>query len=292
MALANPLPSEPSIHVEELAVNVVSSLDIESTDSVKLTNAISAAKHLISSFSAQFPTLVTLFPVAEANLAGLEVAHQAKRQCLAVQSSGAAGSSSSIVQAHVTPVAPAGSSSSIVQAQVTPVSVVVAPKGGSLDQKQVDALIEHGVATTVISDLATHPRVVSGPLCDQLMRSGPEVQKGLINKMRKEMVHFAWKVSAGTCAAVVHARLAELTKEAVELDRKENNAKKQKEEEDGTHRKEGRVRSVSPRTYDMLILGCRSFSAPSLLRNGPLLCSTPFVSNVRVYDSCLIGQLA
>ena len=78
LAPANPLPSESSIHVEELAANVVPSLDIDSTDSVKLTKAISAATHLISSFSAQFPTLVTLLPPAKESLAGLEVAHQEK----------------------------------------------------------------------------------------------------------------------------------------------------------------------------------------------------------------------
>ena len=133
LAPANPLPSESSIHVEGLAVNVVSSLDIESTNSVKLTKAISAATHLISSFSAQFPTLVKLFPAAEANLAGLEEAHQDKRQRLAEP----AGSSSSIVHAQGTPVELAGSSSSIVHAQVMPVAVVVAPKGGYASHSQL-----------------------------------------------------------------------------------------------------------------------------------------------------------
>ena len=217
LAPANPLPSESSIHVEGLAANVVSSLDIESTDSVKLTNAICATTHLISSFSAQFPTLVTLFPAAEANLAGLEEAHQDKRQRLAEP----AGSSSSIVHAQGTPVELAGSSSSIVHAQVMPVAVVVAPKGGSLNQEQVDALVGRGVTTNGINDLAQLPLAVSSPLCDQLLAAGPEVQKGLINKMRTEMVSYAWKVSAGTSAAVVNARLAELAKAAIASDREE-----------------------------------------------------------------------
>ena len=223
MAPANPLPSESSIHVEGLAANVVSSLDIESTDSVKLTNAICATTHLISSFSAQFPTLVKLFPAAEANLAGLEEAHQDKRQRLAEP----AGSSSSIVHAQGTPVELAGSSSSIVHAQVMPVAVVVAPKGGSLNQEQVDALVGRGVTTNGINDLARLPLAMSSPLCDQLLAAGPEVQKGLINKMRTAMVSYAWKVSVGTCEALANARLAELTKEAIASDRAEKNAKQQ-----------------------------------------------------------------
>jgi hypothetical protein len=223
LAPANPLPSESSIHVEELAVNVVSSLDIESTNSVKLTKAISAATHLISSFSAQFPTLVTLLPGAKESLAGLEEAHQDKRQRLAEP----AGSSSSIVHAQGTPVELAGSSSSIVPAQVMPVAVVVAPKGGSLNQEQVDALVERGVTTNGINDLAQLPLAMSSPLCDQLLAAGPEVQKGLINKMRTAMVSYAWKVSVGTCEALVNARLAELAKEAIASDRAEKQAKQQ-----------------------------------------------------------------
>ena len=220
MAPANPLPSESSIHVEGLAVNVVSSLDIESTNSVKLTKAISAATHLISSFSAQFPTLVTLLPGAKESLAGLEEAHQDKRQRLAEP----AGSSSSIVHAQGTPVELAGSSSSIVHAQVMPVAVVVAPKGGSLNQEQVDALVGRGVTTNGINDLAQLPLAMSSPLCDQLLAAGPEVQKGLINKMRTAMVSYAWKVSVGTSEALVNARLAELAKEAIASDREEKQA--------------------------------------------------------------------
>ena len=179
-----------------------------------MTNAIiSAAKLLISSFSAQFPTRVTLLPVAEERLAGLDVAHQDKRQCLAVL-----------------PSVPAGSSSSIVHAQVTTVSVVVAPKGGSLDQDQLDALVKHGV-TNGINYLAKFPREESVLLSGQLLAAGPEVQKGVITKMRNLMINVAWKVSAGTRAAVVNARLAEVAKKAVELDRQEKEARKQKKEE-------------------------------------------------------------
>ena len=86
LAPATPLPSESSIHIEGLAANLVSSLDIESAGSVKLTNAISAAKHLLTSFSAQFPSLATLLPVAEERLSVLEATHQHKRRCI-VQSS-------------------------------------------------------------------------------------------------------------------------------------------------------------------------------------------------------------
>ena len=180
-----------------------------------------AARNLISSFSAQFPTLVKLFPAAEANLAGLEEAHHDKRQRLAEP----AGSSSSIVHAQGTPVELAGSSSSIVPAQVMPVAVVVSPKGGSLNQEQVDALVERGVTTNGIIDLAKLPLAMSSPLCDQLLAAGPEVRKGILNKMKTAMVSYAWKVSVGTCEALANARLAELAKEAIASDRAEKQAR-------------------------------------------------------------------
>ena len=137
---------------------------------------------------------------------------------------------------------PAGSSSSIVRAQVTPVAVVVAPKGGSLDQEQVDALVKHGV-TQGITGLAKFPSESSSSFCGQLLTCEPnsKAQKGLICKIVNEWVTYTHRVAIGQGKAVAYYWLSQQEKEAVDLVKQKDTARKQKEEEDAQDKKESDI---------------------------------------------------